>query len=143
MTVRLREVTVLDTLRITASSLRAQNDLMDLQERMRMGLGYFLTEEQVKRRQSMRAVVQGLPSMQIDGLSVYNFQVYTYVSGKPCASTIYVDGIETSTDAMQSYRPDQLISVEWYPHGSQAPLKYQPMVNAECSVLLLWTRFMR
>lgn len=141
--VRLRAVTVLDTMRITASSTRAQLDLEDLQERMRGGLGYFLTEEQVKRRQSMRAVVQGLPSMYVEGRTVFQFQPYTLVSGKPCASTVYVDGIRTTTDALQSYRPDQLISVEWYPRGSQAPLKYQPVVNAECSVLLLWTRFIR
>jgi hypothetical protein len=143
VTIRLREVTVLDTLRITANSTRAQVDLEDLQLRMRQGFGYFLTEEQVKRRQSMRAVVQGLPSMYIEGRTVFQFQPYTIVSGKPCASTVFVDGIETTTDALQSYRPDQLISVEWYPRGSQAPLKYQPLDNAECSVLLLWTRFIR
>lgn len=143
VTIRLRAVTVLDTMRITASSVQSQVDLEDLQLRMRQGLGYFLTEEQVKRRQSMRAVVQGLPSMYIEGRTVFQFQPYTLVSGKPCASTVYVDGIETTTDALQSYRPDQLISVEWYPHGSQAPLKYQPLTNAECSVLLLWTRFIR
>jgi hypothetical protein len=141
--VRLRAVTVLDTMRITANSTHAQLDLEDLQLRMRQGLGYFLTEEQVRRRQSMRSVVQGLPAMYIEGRNVFQFTPYTLVSGKPCASTVYVDGIETTTDALQSYRPDQLISVEWYPHGSQAPLKYQPLNNAECSVLLLWTRFIR
>ncbi|MFI5279978.1 MAG: carboxypeptidase regulatory-like domain-containing protein [Gemmatimonadales bacterium] len=143
VTIRLRAVTVLDTMRITASSTQAQIDLEDLQLRQRQGLGYFLTEEQVRRRQSMRAVVQGLPGMYIEGRSVFQFTVQTLVSGKPCPAAIYVDGLATTTDAIQSYRPDQLISVEWYPRGSQAPLKYQPMVNAECSVLLLWTRFIR
>jgi hypothetical protein len=143
VTIHLRAVTVLDTMRITATSRQAQIDLEDLQLRQRQGLGYFLSEEQVRRRQSMRSVVQGLPGMYIEGRSVFQFTIQTLVSGKPCPAAVYVDGLQTTTDAIQSYRPDQLISVEWYPHGSQAPMKYQPMVNAECAVLLLWTRFIR
>jgi hypothetical protein len=141
--VRLHQLTVLDTMRVTASSLQGQIDLDELQQRRRIGLGYFISGEDVKRRQSMRAVVQGLPSMYIEGQTVFQFQPYTIVSGKPCATTIYVDGIRTDPEAIQSYRPDQLIGVEWFPRGSQAPLRYQPLENAECSVMLIGTRFIR
>ena len=142
-TVRLHQITELDTLRITASTPQGQHEMEDLQSRMRLGLGYFLTGEQVKRRQSMRAVFQGLPSLMIEGPSVYRYQLQTLVQGKVCPTTVFVDGFRADNDAVQSYRPDQLVAVEWYPRGSQAPVKYQPAVNAECSVMLLWTRFIR
>jgi hypothetical protein len=141
--VRIHSVTVLDTMRITASTRTSQATLADLQDRLRIGLGYVLTEEQVKRRGSMRSVFQGLPSLMIQGRSVFQFDVFTLVSGRPCATTMYVDGIPTTTEAIQSYRPDQIIAVEWFPRGAQAPMRYQPLSSAQCSVMLVWTRFIR
>ena len=45
--------------------------------------------------------------------------------------------------ALQSYRPDQIVAVEWYPRGLQAPARFQPSNNANCGILLVWTRFLR
>ena len=140
--VTLRALTVLDTLRVTASNRGSQNELNELEQRMRSGFGFFLRGEEVKRRPSMRSVMQGLPSLFIEGSSAYTFRLHTLVNGGPCPVTMYVDGIRTSTDAIQSYRPDQLVSVEWYARGSQAPLRYQSSGASTCAVLLIWTRFM-
>lgn len=138
----LRALTVLDTLRVTATNRGSQNEMNDLEQRMRAGFGYFLRGEDIKRRPSMRSVLQGLPSLTIEGRSVYSFRLQTLVSGSPCPVTLYVDGIRTSTEAIQSYRPDQLVAVEWYPRGSQAPVKYQSSGASRCAVMLIWTRFM-
>lgn len=138
----LRRVTILDTLRVTASRM-ARSELDDLERRMRTGSAYFLTGDQVKQRTSMRSVFQGLPSLIIEGRSVYNFQMYTLNSGRPCAVSIFVDGQRADVQSVQSYRPDQLVAVEYYPRGQDGPIRFQSMGSANCGLLLLWTTFLR
>jgi len=142
VSVTLRALTVLDTLRVTASNRGSENEMSQLQLRMRSGFGYFLRGEDVKNRSSMRAVLQGLPALTVEGRSTYNFRLLTLVNGSPCPVFLYVDGIRTSTEAIQSYRPDQLVAVEWYRRGAQAPVKYQSAGASTCAVMLIWTRFM-
>jgi hypothetical protein len=43
-------------------------------------------------------------------------------------------------EQLQSYRPDQLIAVEYFRHG-EAPLQFNSFGDAP--VVLIWTRFMR
>lgn len=142
VSVTLRALTVLDTLRVTASRRGSRNELNDLEQRMRAGFGHFLRGDDVKRRPSMRSVLQGLPSLMIEGRSVYSFRLLTLVSGATCPVSLYVDGTRTTTDAIQSYRPEQLVAVEWYPRSVQAPEKYQSTGDPNCGVMLIWTRFM-
>ena len=142
VSVTLRALTVLDTLRVTASRRTSEIDLNELESRMRAGFGIFLRGEEVKRRPTMRSVLQGLPSLVIEGRSTYTFQLRTINNGAACAVNLYVDGMRTSTEAIQSYRPDQLVAVEWYPRSAQAPARYQTAGSSPCGVMLIWTRFM-
>jgi Carboxypeptidase regulatory-like domain len=139
----MRQVTVLDTLQITARGRVAQNELADIQFRLRNGSGYYLTGEQVRERTAMRSVFQGLPSMTIEGRSVYDFTMYTMVSGRFCPVNLYVDGLRTDIQAIQSYRPSQIIAVEWYPRGNEGPARYQTLTDTRCGMLLIWTRFLQ
>jgi ABC-type Fe3+-hydroxamate transport system substrate-binding protein len=97
----------------------------------------------VKRRPSIRAVFQGLPNILIEGRSTFNFTMQTFTAGKYWPVNVFVDGIATTTEAIQSYRPDQIIAVEWYPRGAQAPIQYQSMSHPDSGVMLVWTRFIR
>ncbi|HEY2804306.1 MAG TPA: carboxypeptidase regulatory-like domain-containing protein [Gemmatimonadales bacterium] len=138
---RIRALTVLDTIKITARSGAGDIELADLEERMRNGSGYYLKGEDVRRRNSMRAVFQGLPGLTIEGPSVFEYTLQTLQQGRPTGVSIFVDGLPTDEQAMQSYRPDQIIAVEWYPRGQDAPIRYQS-VNLT-PVMLIWTRFIR
>ena len=139
--VQLRQVTVLDTIRVTATR-RASNELTELEERARAGFGYRFDAEQLRIRTSMRAVFQGLPNLTISGRSVYQFELTAIVSGQTCPVTLYVDGVRGSVDELQSYRPNQLIALEYYPRPEQAPLRFQT-VASNCPIALVWTRFIR
>ena len=139
----MRQVTVLDTMRITATSRVSQNELEDLDRRMRVGSAYFLTSEQVRNRTSLRSVFQGLPSLSIEGRSVFSFTMYTTLGSRPCPVSLWVDGTRTDVQAIQSYRPEQIVAVEWYPRGIQAPPRFQSPANANCGIMLVWTRFLR
>ena len=140
----MRAVTVLDTMRITASSRASQLELEDLDHRMRTGNAYFLVGEEVKDRASMRSVFQGLPSLTIEGRTQYEYDLYTLTGGRACPVTLFVDGLRSDTESIQSYRPDQIIAVEWYPRGNSAPARFLTTVNnQDCGILLVWTRFIR
>jgi hypothetical protein len=139
----MNQVTVLDTLRITATNRVIRNELDELDRRIRNGAAYFLSGEEVRMRSSMRSVFQGLPSMVLEGRTVYNYSMWTQVSGQKCPVTIWADAMRIDVQALQSYRPDQIVAVEWYPRGLQAPARFQPGNNANCGILLVWTRFVR
>lgn len=141
---RVRALTVLDTIRVTSRAGNSRIELDQLEQRMRMGSAYFLTGEQVKRRAGMRQVFQGLPSIVIQGRTPYEFTITTLQSGRPTPVSLWVDGFPASVQSIQSYRPDQIVAVEWYPRGMNAPMKYQPSgTNPNSGVLLVWTRFIR
>ena len=140
----MRAVTVLDTMRITATSHVSQYELEDLEHRMRTGSAYFLTGEEVRDRASMRSVFQGLPALTVQGHSTYEYDLYTITSGRPCPVSLWVDGTRSDTQSIQTYRPDQIIAVEWYPRGNSAPPRYLTTIDSrDCGVLLVWTRFIR
>ena len=139
----MRQVTVLDTLRIIASSRSSQNLLDELDRRMRTGTAHFLLGEEVRHRSTMRAVFQGLPAMVIQGQSTYDFRMYTLAGAFLCPVSLWVDGIRTDADAVQSYRPDQIVAVEYYQRGQNAPVQYRPSGSSDCAVLLLWTTLLR
>jgi carboxypeptidase family protein len=140
----MRAVTVLDTLRITASSRVSQYELEDLEHRMRTGGAYFLAGEEVKDRASMRSVFQGLPSLTIEGRSQFEYALYTLTSGRACPVALWVDGTRSDVQSIQTYRPEQIIAVEWYPRGNSAPARFLTVNdNQNCGVLLVWTRFIR
>jgi len=91
----------------------------------------------------MRAVFQGLPSIYIEGRSSFNFSMHTLAGGRIRPVTLFVDGLMTDAEAIQSYRPDQIIGVEWFPRGLEAPIRYQTLVDPNAGVMLVWTRFIR
>ena len=143
VSMKVRSLSVLDTIRVTAPSTRSQFDLEELEHRLRTGNGFFLRGEEVRMRPSMRSVIQGMPQMLVEGRSTWNFTMRTYTGGKYLPVIVYVDGMQASSEAIQSYRPDQIIAVEWYPRGATAPPRYQSIGTLDAGVLLIWTRFIR
>jgi hypothetical protein len=141
VSVALRSVTVLDTLRVIATR-RAANELDELELRARAGFGYRVDAEDLRRRATMRSVFQGIPNLNVSGRSVYNFRLSALISGRECAVNLFIDGIRGSVEELQSYRPEQLIALEYFPRPEMAPARFQVAMN-NCPVALVWTRFIR
>jgi hypothetical protein len=140
-TLRLRltlaEVTVMDTIRVTSHVSRPTAfALEELENRIRNGIGMVLTGDQLKHLPLMRSVFQMLPGLTVVGRGAFDFSVISF-RGAP---DIYVDGMRMPAEQLQSYRPDQLIAVEYFRHG-EAPLQFNSFGDAP--VVLIWTRFMR
>ncbi|HWO87556.1 MAG TPA: carboxypeptidase regulatory-like domain-containing protein [Gemmatimonadales bacterium] len=134
-----RQVTVLDTLRVTAASPRVTAMLDELEQRLRLGGHQVLRQEELARRQNVRSIFQGFTGLRVEGRSTYNFRLF---AGINCPVAVYVDGVQSSAEVLQSYRPEQLIAVEYFPRGNQAPIWAQSGAACE-GVALVWTRFLR
>jgi hypothetical protein len=133
--VSLRALTILDTITVTASR---HSVIAEMAERLRGGTGgYSLVGDQVRSQALITSVLSQLPSINIEG-SPTAFQVLgRAAAGGYCAVNVWLDGVRGDAELLRTLRPAQVIAVEWYPRGAQAPFRFQPQ-NA-CAVLLVWT----
>ena len=119
--------------------------LEQFDERRRLGLGYAQDEADLRRRPTMRSVFAGVPSVTIGGRSAFNFLILMPSPGVArgyCAASIFIDGLQSSVEALAAYHTDELVGVEVYPRGSTAPGRYQRL-DSECGVVLAWTKYLR
>ena len=127
--------------------------LADFEERRRSGsgLGYFRGEEEIAGAGSVRAVLTTLPSVQLvrgSGNTDYMALLPNPSingSGAPggwCVAVLYVDGVQSEWEQVQSLKPKDLVGVEVYVRASEAPLQYQHLGNP-CGVVLFWTTYLR
>jgi len=143
LTLTMRELTVLDTIRVTAGTEPRSALFDELEQRLRTGGGATavqqLSGERLRRLPTTRTVFQQFHNIRVEGRSAYRFSLY---SGNYCPVRVFVDALASDVEAMSSYRPDQLLAVEYFPRGSQVPV-WASAGESSCGVALVWTRFMR
>ena len=147
LTVRLGALVVLDTINVRAMSRLSQILLNEMEERRYLGTsGYFIPGSRFNRASSVRTAVQTLPQILVttprSPSSASPFELYSLVGIRTMAVRVYVDGEYTSVEVLSSYRPDQIIAMEWFPRGTSAPFRYQSGGSPVPPVLLVWTRNM-
>ncbi|MGH7645423.1 MAG: carboxypeptidase regulatory-like domain-containing protein [Gemmatimonadales bacterium] len=119
--------------------------LEQFEERRRLGMGYALGEEELRRRPTVRSVFASFPSVTVAGRSATNFVILMPARGTArgrCTPNIYIDGLRSSVEGLGAYRPEDMVGVEVYTRGSDAPGRYQP-IDTECGVVLVWTKYLR
>jgi hypothetical protein len=136
----LQQATVLGAVRVVVP--RAALRLAEAEQRRRAGLGYHLTEAEIKRHVTVRSLFADIPDVITRGRSVYDFQIWLNGTGQPCPALLYIDGIETSVAHLVTFKPADLLEVEVYPRGATAPARYT-MLRGTCGVVLVWTRALR
>jgi hypothetical protein len=131
---------------------RVSAKLAEFEERRALGIGHFLTEEEITRRGSTKVsdVVRVLPGLLVVRLNG-NGDVYIASSrgaqslrraggSRPCPAEIVLDGIPLSgTDVDNIVQPSDIAAIEWYAGAAQTPTKYNRTKNM-CSVLVIWTK---
>jgi hypothetical protein len=114
-------------------------------DRKRSGAtGYFLTPEQVERRQAMQFtdLLRSVPGMQVssqNGQSMLSSS--RNAAGSGCV-TVFVDGAPwqqlTPGDLDSFVRPEEVAAVEIY-QGTQVPAQFVT-VGQSCSAVVVWTK---
>ena len=136
---------VLDTVRVTASrpSDRLRSGFM---ERRRSGVGRFMTEEDVRRRQpivtsDLFRMVPGV-RMQYDASRFDNRILMRGAVDEWCSPVIYIDGRQMNdltVDEVDTWvRPKDITGIEVYAGAGVAAAYEQGMTS--CGSIVIWTR---
>lgn len=135
----LRGLTVLDTLTVSAPRSLLLGEMVD---RLRRGWGNSVMGPTVRRAGQMATVVQQLPSVTVRD-NGRDLAIISRIGGRECNAHIWIDGWRADAEQLRSMRPRDILAVEWYPRGTQVPLRYQPTALDHCGVLLVWTDALR
>jgi hypothetical protein len=134
-----RITTALDTMIVTAKSVTKR--LSEFEGRRRAGVGYFITGDEIERRNSVYIadVIRMVPSVAID--ERHMFQQVAISTRDGCRFNIYVDGMpmERGTNLMNLPSPKDFAGIEIYSGPATIPVQYKPMVG-NCGVILFWTK---
>ena len=162
--IALTRVTALNSVRIEATS----PELRSFEEHRRLGLGRFLTREELTAQQGrataeVLAQVPGLavargsgsrawilstrPPPSLSDRGVYKPEQFERQQGMKagCYARVYVDGSLMNPGQpaepfnINSISPDRIEAIEYYAGPSQTPLLYNKL-DSVCGVLVIWTR---
>jgi hypothetical protein len=159
--VYLRQLATLDTMVVRDT----RSTIPGFDERRAMGIGHFLTRDDLAKHENRRT---GDILAQVPGIRVYRGKGYAWIgSGRgastlqpppldrsdldrgarpQCYANVYLDGaiVYTATPFaplfdVNSISPANIEAIEFYSGGAQIPARYN-RTNAQCGVLLIWTR---
>lgn len=163
----LTPMTVLGDVVITGG--RRDPRLQAFDERRRLGLGHFLTRDDLKLKElvSLPAILADFPGTQVvrgrgpkgwlgssrgqkslgcSSVELEDRLPSERVPGACCYATVYLDGArlykggsDGQVPNLARFRPDELEAVEYYAGPAQTPAEYSDL-NSGCGVLVLHTR---
>lgn len=135
----------LDTVHVNATSWSPQ--LEEFYERKKIGLGEFMSQEDIDRRNSMYAsdLMRGFKSIHVVSLPLGGAQAVSArtgsIFGKACSTQVFLDGVRlpvpVDLDLLPS--PKELAGIEVYAGPATVPLLYGGS-GARCGVILVWTK---
>jgi hypothetical protein len=137
-----RITTALDTMIVTARSVTRR--LSEFEERRRAGVGYFITADDIERRNAVYVadVIRTVPSVAIDTRRMFKQVAISTRDG--CRFNVYVDGMPLhgepgGTNLMNLPSPKEFAGIEIYSGPATIPLMYKAAVG-NCGVILFWTK---
>jgi hypothetical protein len=142
---RLRRITTLDVVRVTASR-RVQQLVADIEEQKRAGLGYIRDSAYVAPHGTMSSVFAEFPGAQMEparGTSTAAFTVTMKRSIGPgrCVAPVWIDGVKATYDFLSFLRPDEIGIVEVYPRSFDVPMRYTANGDRNCGAVAVWTKW--
>jgi hypothetical protein len=125
---------------------RRRQLLSDFYDRMARGFGYFVTREQIEKRNPMNLsdmmrMVPGARLMPIRGTSMAALRFSRAQGGRDCPPQYYVDGVKAWNLNIDDIVPMDVEGIEIYEGASSIPPQYNTKEgNTICGVVLIWTR---
>lgn len=129
--------------------LKNGDEVSSFQDRARRGFGFFMTEEDIQRRNPIifEDLLRGVPGMQVEPVG----QGYRVVSSRgvpnmqgDCSPAFFVDGSPFYVDLTSGdpfpVAPQDILAMEVYPGTAAVPAEFQRMQNAGCGVIAIWTK---
>jgi hypothetical protein len=161
LTIRVRRAVMLETMRVVDNR---PLDRIGFTARQRLGLGEYMTPEQIARRPAPSALnlVQGMAGVQIyrvpadvpapkdadlsrewsPGAEIPVFATATSLTGRGgiCLPHIFIDGRQAGVAQLSSLSTSDVLAAEVYKQGTRLPLEFQRPRDDVCGTIVIWTR---
>lgn len=135
---------VLQTVKIRASRVNDRN-VAGFAERRHMGMGRYLTHEDVARRQPIFTsdLFRMIPGIRLDRVGLADTRISMRgIFADRCAPAVYLDGHYMrglSADDINAWvSPDAIAGIEIYSPGT-VPAQFEPGMSG-CGSIVIWTR---
>ncbi|MDB4905940.1 MAG: hypothetical protein JWO05_724 [Gemmatimonadetes bacterium] len=131
----------LETVRVQASRERALDDV-GFTQRRKSGGGYYLDEEAVKARQSVKftEMLRAVPGIRVQTQGMSGNYI-TSSRGNSCVN-IWVDGVEWKQqapgDVDEYLNPSEVVAIEAY-SGTSTPAEFVAPGAGNCETIVAWT----
>ena len=136
----MRKITTLDVIRVTASPM-ARRLVRDMEDRRRVGGGYFRDSSDVKNHGSLFSVFFEFPSVKVQrtGNGSDFMVVLPGTSNRQCLANVIVDGRRSDYDELNFLRPADIAMIEVYPRRMNLPMQF--MRDNDCGAVIVWTKW--
>lgn len=121
-------------------------DVTGFEARRRSSAGYYLTQDQIRQRQPVRAfdVLRGILGVTVQNTpdGKHRLAMVRGGAGAGCTPTVYLDGVaifDGPTNLDYLVRPHEIQAVEVYPSFVSVPNEFRTQ-NSTCGAVLVWTR---
>jgi len=129
---------------VEASKVEKGLNLVGFTDRKKMGLGHFMTEDQIAEKdpQIMTDIFTTMPGIQVNYSSGQPVLTSSRTAGGGCVK-YYVDDVpyseQTPGDINDYMRPEEVSAVEVY-NSVDVPAQYTQAGNSSCAVIVIWTK---
>jgi outer membrane cobalamin receptor len=135
-------VTQLESVVVQADRTKLERDYTGFQERMKRGMGRFITEEDIARRSAIQLTdalrtVPGLSVVPTGGLG------YTVRGRGGCTPDLFLDGMRIMDGTSEIDRlvpPTDVAGIEVYNGAGTTPPQLQAAGGGSCGVVAVWTK---
>jgi hypothetical protein len=141
-----RSVQRLQPLEVVGKMGKDESSFLD---RAKRGFGYFITEDDIKKRDPaiFEDIIRGVPGMQVVPVG----QGYRIISSRgmtdllsDCQPSYFVDGSPFYVDASNGdpfpVAPTEIMGIEVYAGAAGVPIEFQRNQNGGCGVIVIWTK---
>ena len=140
---------ILQSVRITAKGGRPGDEMLQgFDERRRAGFGYFMTAEEIDKRNSpmIAELLRGITGVDVAPGPNGRYLIASARGGRSlqnsaCLMDLYLDGWPIDEEALQrTVRPMDLEAVEVYSGPATVPSQFKKNLSGSCGAVLFWTR---
>lgn len=149
--------------RTVAAAIPSSPYLAEFNDRMKAGLGHFVTEEVLRNEADnhnfMNFVKGRFPGMRVvegpggaqylaSGRKACVGPAFQCAGAQPCLVTVYIDGNADYVSGVSHGDPtdfnqlksEDFAAIEYYSSGATAPSRYN-QTGSDCGILMLWRRY--
>ncbi len=124
---------------VQVESIAAPSKLTDFNRRRAKGEGYFITREDIQRRDPVRTtdMLRAVPGIRVAATGLG--RPFIRMRGRSCNIAYFVDGIRAPYFNLDNVQPSSVAGIEIYKGTSSVPAEFRGALTP-CAAIVLWTR---